>query len=226
MERDESKTTRHESFGTIKAHRIVGHSGFMYGSDVKLDSFIQIEITKNSSMEYDRVLGRRTYSSNKKKDSVVAIKMTPAQFAEFITTLNIGNGTPCTIEEIGGKRIDQFKEEVQGRVDYEIEKLRKSLKDQRGQFNRAKEAIKPLIDKLPKKRQEAILSVIENVATSVCSNTPFYLDTLTEVVEEVTATAKTEIASFIGMTQNIATLPQNRTGIDTSKLLPETSYEE
>lgn len=46
MERDESKTTRHESFGTIKAHRIVGHSGFMYGSDVKLDSFIQIEITK------------------------------------------------------------------------------------------------------------------------------------------------------------------------------------
>lgn len=55
MERDESKTTRHESFGTIKAHRIVGHSGFMYGSDVKLDSFIQIEITKNSSVEYDRV---------------------------------------------------------------------------------------------------------------------------------------------------------------------------
>ena len=169
MERDESKTTRHESFGTIKAHRIVGHSGFMYGSDVKLDSFIQIEITKNSSVEYDRVLGRRTYSSNKQKDSVVAIKMTPAQFAEFITTLNIGNGTPCTIEEIGGEQIDQFKEEVQGRVDYEIEKLRKSLKDQRGQFNRAKEAIKPLIDKLPKKRQEAILSVIENVATSVCS---------------------------------------------------------
>ena len=84
----------------------------------------------------------------------------------------------------------------------------------------AEEAIKPLIDKLPKKRQEAILSVIENVATSVCSNTPFYLDTLTEVVEEVTATAKTEIASFIGMTQNIATLPQNRTGIDTSKILP------
>ena len=129
MERDESKTTRHESFGTIKAHRIVGHSGFMYGSDVKLDSFIQIEITKNSSVEYDRVLGRRTYSSNKKKDSVVAIKMTPAQFAEFITTLNIGNGTPCTIEEIGGERIDQFKEEIQGRVDYEIEKLRKSLKN-------------------------------------------------------------------------------------------------
>ena len=47
-----------------------------------------------------------------------------------------------------------------------------------------------------------------------------------EVVEEVTATAKTEIASFIGMTQNIATLPQNRAGVDTSKLLPETSYEE
>lgn len=226
MDRDESKTTRHESFGTITAHRIISHSGFMYGSDVKLDSFIQIEITKNSSVEYDRVLGRRTYSSNKQKDSVVAIKMTPAQFAEFITTLNIGNGTPCTIEEIGGKRIDQFKEEVQGRVDYEIEKLRKSLKDQRGQFNRAKEAIKPLIDKLPKKRQEAILSVIENVATSVCSNTPFYLDTLTEVVEEVTATAKTEIASFIGIAQNIVALPQNKAGVDTSKLLPEIPHEE
>ena len=59
----------------------------------------------------------------------------------------------------------------------------------------------------------------------MCSNTPFYLDTLTEVVEEVTATAKTEIASFIGMAQNIATLPQNRAGVDTSKLLPEASHE-
>jgi hypothetical protein len=226
MERDESKTTQHESFGIIKAHRIVGHSGFMFGSDAKLDSFIQIEITKNSSVEYDRVLGRRTYSSNKLEDSVIAIKMTPAQFAEFITTLNIGSGTPCTIEEIGGERIDQFKDEVQGRVDYEIEKLRKSLKSHRAQFNKAKEAILPLIDKLPKKRQEDILRIIENVAINVCSNTPFYLDTLTEVVEEVTATAKTEIASLIGMAQNIAALPQNKSNVDTSKLLPETPYDE
>lgn len=201
MEIDNS--IQHASFGTITASRVSGYSGFMYGSDLTTDTFVELVISQNSILEYDKVLGRRARPTYHRKDEVVAVKMTAAQFSEFITTLNISQGTPCTIERKSGEPVEQFNEEVQSRIDYEYEKLKRELQGHRSKFEDAKRELSNIISGLPQYKQEKILRVVDGLANAVCANTPFYMEQLTEVVEEITATAKTEIANYIGVVQNM-----------------------
>lgn len=200
---DKERVIKHESFGIISAAHVHGRSGFMYGSDITTDSFVELTISKNSSLEYDRVMGRGTYGSDSQSDEVVAIKMTAAQFSEFITTLNISQGVPCTIERVAGEEIDQFQEKIQSRTDYEYEKLKSALKGQRNKFDEAKGELAKILSGIPKYKQEEALRIVDILANHVCANTPYHMDRLTEVVEEITATAKTEIANYIGVLQNM-----------------------
>lgn len=216
---DKDKVIQHESFGTITASRVHGHTGFMYGSDLTTDTFIELVISKNSSLEYDKVMGRRTYPANGRRNEVVAIKMTAAQFSEFITTLNISQGVPCTIERVSGQQIDQFQEQVQSRTDYEYEKLKSALQEQKRNFNDVRQKLSELLSGIPRYKREEALRIIDNLATDVCANTPYYMDRLTEVVEEITATAKTEIANYIGVVQNMRkSISDDRKETDTLKI--------
>lgn len=217
MEKD--REICHESFGMARFVRRNGNPGFMYGSDVVPEKYVVLEISKNSTLEYDRTMGRLCGASSKRSDEVVCIQMTSAQFAELITTINIGDGVPCTIQRINGEWIEQFKDGVQCRVDYEAEKLRNSLKNLRPKFRETSERIKGIIQKLSKVKQNEVLRELTNLQNEICANAPFYLDMFTKACEETTATAKTEIASYLSLVSASDEIRKSIGGIQTKGML-------
>lgn len=204
---EKEKIVKHESFGLISACRTNGsHGHFFYGSDMQPNNFITITLCKNCQIEYDNVMGKRYTEGRNNLDDIVEIEMTSTQFAEFITTLNVGQGVPCNIKKFG-RVIDRYEEneELDSKYEYEYKKSIEILKKQRGAYNEAHKKIMEICDKLPNKKKEEISSIINKLATDVCDNVPFHIRNIKDASEEIVSKAKTEIASYLNVATNIVT---------------------
>jgi len=72
----------------------------MHGSKIEHDTTITLQISTGS---HSRSCGTDRYFPEK---LMAEVEMTQTQFAEMITSFNQGNGTPCTLRFIDGKRIE------------------------------------------------------------------------------------------------------------------------
>ena len=102
-----SKETTHPAYGIASFHRICGNAGNLFGSSVYCDHYVEMEIS--SGVEIDNGSYHSYLSSGKPH---IRVAFSPAQFAELITSMNIGPGVPCTIKEIAGERIDKIPDEI------------------------------------------------------------------------------------------------------------------
>jgi len=100
----EIEAETHESYGLLQLSRTTctpPHS--LFGSSVKHGNLIALRVY--SARKY------RDYQSDNygKKELQCEIFLSPTQFAEAITSLNIGSGTPCTIKMVKGDEWDENK---------------------------------------------------------------------------------------------------------------------
>jgi len=101
----------HPSFGQIEIARVHSTGTDFYGSELTQADYISITI---HSSEMSRDLTRDWYFQ---RSPLIRIRMSNGQFAEMITSLNNGSGTPCTIEAISGKSVEKT-EHLQSRKEY------------------------------------------------------------------------------------------------------------
>lgn len=200
------KVIQHTSFGMISVSRTQGGCGKFFGTDMQPNSYIQVIVSQNASMEYDEVMGCKPWPSGKRNEEVVKFRMTSTQFAELITTLNLGMGVPCTIERVCGNDIPQYEDDLQSSVNYEAEKLERMLKSYKAEFIKASEKIEALMASLPKTKKTEIINIINRLSTHVCANTPFHLRCFEEAVEKTISSAKSEIANYLSVGSNIVRL--------------------
>lgn len=95
MEREKMS---HESYGQIRFSRINGHNRF-YGSELEQDNYVELTVNKS---ECEKDLSKDWYYDT---GQLVRLRMTSNQFAELITSMNVGSGVPCTLEYINGVKI-------------------------------------------------------------------------------------------------------------------------
>jgi len=99
MEKEEKYTDK--SFGQISISRIqCSGKHHFYGSDLPQSHYIQLEIAQSEiirDLSYDRYHADHT--------PIIRVRMTANQFSEMVTSLNIGSGTCCTIEQVKNERI-------------------------------------------------------------------------------------------------------------------------
>ena len=96
---DRGTISDHESFGQLCVVRArTTPKASLYGSHLEHSELISFTLYESelhrSDLHYDHVLPRRTLAK---------WSMSPAQFAELITSLGNGTGTPCTLEWFDGK---------------------------------------------------------------------------------------------------------------------------
>lgn len=97
----------HSSWGLLQISRISGSgSQSLFGSSIKHSNTIALRIYKAKK---HRSLSRDWYINE--GCPYIKIEMSPAQWAEAITSLNIGCGVPCTITQKDGQLI-KFAEEI------------------------------------------------------------------------------------------------------------------
>ncbi len=86
----------HPSYGVIGVSRVTGQAA-LFDSDVKHGHFIEITISEakkhRTGFTHEQVMGGK---------QLARVRMSFAQFAQFITTQNVGSGTPCTLVYVQG----------------------------------------------------------------------------------------------------------------------------
>ena len=81
----------HPAFGCISASRVNGGKGHFFGSGIQHNHFVSITISTA-----ERV--RDKYGEHHfQRSSLMEVQLTTTQWAEFITTMNYGSGSPCTL---------------------------------------------------------------------------------------------------------------------------------
>ncbi len=166
----------HPAFGMIRASRVSGRST-LHGSDFIHNGYVTVAICRSS---FRRNLASDWHHAD---DEVVSVKMSEAQWATFVSTLNCGMGVPCTIEHIERETMPDIPHRV----------ATDSFKGESREY--MAEAIETLrgIQKLNKKQQEAV----DRAIMQLTSNVDFVADQFGKHIEKTVERAKSEIESYV-----------------------------
>ena len=187
----------HESYGVLGISRQSHHPAVpLFGSSIKHGNIISITVKEadvTRDFQRDWVHGGKT---------LLEINMSATQFADAITSLNVGDGVPVTIKYVKGDEWDKdkrqfrdpppetdFKKRAQGELKAEMEELGERLEAL------SKEAKLVLETKGPIKAvdKQNIIHSINALIREVRSNIPFAHECFAESVERTVVEAKGEI---------------------------------
>lgn len=191
----EDKHLKHPCFGLARFSRICGYSGFMFGSDVQSDNFIELTINHAERVKGDYRVHYYDYGR-----PIVRLKMTQTQFAELLTNMNIGNGVPVTLEAINGERVEQFDlNEAKNHLDELKEDFKERSKKTVNSLIETSNALKRIINKknLSKKDQEDAMNLLDRYITEIRSNMPFFIKLYKEETADIVQRAKSELDGMI-----------------------------
>lgn len=182
----------HPSFGMVGLYRTSG-SAKLFGSEIESSSYMTLRIVEASEEWH---LSQKWHNGGKQ---IIEIKLTPAQYAELISTPNVGQGVPCTIDYRERDGVipaaidedslhDQIKADLQTdtkRIVALTKQLRAELTEVLAETN------------LSKAKQERLTKIADRIVQDISSNMPFALDQYKEAADKVTSSAKAEIDSFL-----------------------------
>lgn len=189
---------KHPSYGLVQFSHRHG-SPKLFGSALNqhlTQNYVTLSIRKATLIREEGNPDRHYGSIS---GDLIEVNMTAAQFAELLTTMNIGMGVPCTISRLNNQRVEDppaLPSEAENlREDFKIslEKHVKELQDET--LPRIREIVAK--KNLNKADQAEILAAFQRVVRQAVDNAPFALDLFQESTEKVVAAAKTEIDAFM-----------------------------
>jgi hypothetical protein len=142
------------------------------------------------SWEHDLHMDRYFASTQR----LIEIEMSSAQFAEAITSLNMGGGVPCTIRFFNGwvdepPDVETEVERVKSRFKGDLDDMCVVMKERRAE-------IEKLTSKLSEKAKEQLRVALDVMIQQLTSNIPFIMEQFNEASDKVVTSAKQEIEAF------------------------------
>lgn len=188
----EEKKYEHPSFGMLSLSRIHGKSGYLFGSEIQSDNFIELTLSEG---EMNRELSKDWFFARK---PLFKVKMSPNQFSELITTLNIGSGVPVTIEEVMGEKIEQCND-MESKKTYTHNQFKQRMAEFMSEINSKYKEAEQIINKknLSKDDQEKLKWFYQRMSQEIKQNIPFFVKCFQEVMDKVVLDAKSEIDSVL-----------------------------
>jgi len=209
----------------IGVHRVTGRTK-LYGSALDHhDSFLTVSIrrcTRHSDT------GRDWHHGG---EELIEVAMSHAQFAEMITTPNMGFGVPCTLQRVDGAHVPGIPDTVRTEAAEVISEFNVRQQSFVDQLHKLAEEVHTLLAKprIGVRDKEVIGAIVTEVVQEVETNRPFAVQQFQEAAEKVVTQAKAEIdATLAGMlrqagVQKLKELRQLQEGLDGDKKLPEGS---
>lgn len=184
----------HESYGLISfSRRQTRPPQPMFGSQVRTGNPIAMMV-KNAVVEHD---GERQWFFA--KDLIIEVEMTPAQFADAITSLNIGEGVPCTIRYVrheGEKQPPPYE----GKIETHHKGMKQRVHDAMEKAKNYQALASEILSKkgnLTVKERKELTEYMFHMMQEVCENLPFIASELAKVMDETKSQAKAEIEAFL-----------------------------
>jgi hypothetical protein len=168
-----------------------GHTN-LFGSSISHNHTIRFRI-KTASKE--RGLNTDWYYGDKE---LIEIEMSQNQFAELITSMNMGDGVPVTIRRVNGKSMENCPEENKRQLfEKEFDQKMKGLRNKLSKLTSDAKQILNEKKSLTKADRETILNQISMLEQEIGSNTPFVLSMFNEQMDKTVTEAKGEVEAFV-----------------------------
>ena len=191
---DDRTTIGHESFAMLGITRSsCSFSQNLFGSSIQHSHTIKLKI---APAKIDRMLNRDWFHANTKP--YIEVEMSYSQFAEAITSMNVGDGVPVTLRRLDGKMIEDCPQ-FDKRQEFEKEFEKEMLKIGQSLRVLTKQAESLLSEKKPptKADKEAILKGIKMLQQEIESNVPFIQSSFNEQMDKTVLEAKGEEEGFV-----------------------------
>lgn len=183
----EEKEFQHPSFGMLGFSRVNGNNGYLFGTNVQPDNYIEMRL-------YTGRMKRDDIEDNfYPDDNILTVKMSPVQFSELITSMNYARGVPCTITSFNGKKVEQAKN-IENRKTVS-ERFFNKMSKFAASINKNMTTAEKLIAKknLSKKDQEELRMMLYGIQTELTSNIPFFRQMFQDEMDKIVVDAKAEI---------------------------------
>ena len=182
---------KHESYGLIGITNTTGGSRPLFGSSIKHERTIRLRIKKAS---IERSLHQEWYYGY---EDLIEVELSSDQFAQFITTPNVSDGVPCTINYIGRDKMEEPPYKGQNEVfNNELqEDFKKVIDDAKSLISESTEILNKKGTLKVSERKE-ILDKISSFVRHIESNMPFLHKQFTRSMNKTVTAAKSEIESF------------------------------
>lgn len=205
----------HPSFGVITAHRVTGHKR-LFGSEVDAGGWVRIEVREgylNEDAYMDRIGPARKM--------LIQVDMSEAQWAQFLSRPNMGDGTPCTLSmrPVGGTLESctvPGKETADERMGRRVSEMDQANRD--GIEAWSSKLLDIAEKALGKKALEEFKRTLSCLVDHQKSNQDYALKTLTEHKEKLVSKMRVEIEAML--TDRITQLGLAKTG-ETQKVIEQ-----
>lgn len=182
----DSKTT-HPAFAQISANRITGHTN-LYDSEFNHSGFIAVRIRRS---ELHRGLHRDSHYAT---DELIEVNLSESQWATFVSKMNHGDGTPCTIDSINNKWVPGLPDPVPEKDKYVFE-VEKTLAGVTEQLEALREKVGSV--GLSGKKQAELQSYVHQCLMACGSSMDFAVSSFAEHVEATVEKAKQEVHGYV-----------------------------
>lgn len=182
----------HPSFGMLSFSRTSGGKTNLFGSSIQHRDTIRMRIRQGSLI---RGLSEDWYNGT---NEIIEVEMSYSQFAECITSMNIGTGTPCTIRWIQGTGFIPEAEFV-NRNDQILTEFKENVDTINTDATKLYEEIKTLFEtkkSIGKTDREQILKKLSAIVHGLPSSSEFIMKQFQRQMEHTVTEAKSEIEAF------------------------------
>lgn len=189
-----SERVKHPSFANLYIGRSQCSGRVaLFGSSIKHHDIITLRISPaymDRDLNYDRY-----YAEN---IPYIEIDMSQSQFAQAITSLNMGAGVPVTLRRLNGEYIEQCPF-VDKREQFSNE-FRDDMNELTKKITETTKAVEELIQNkrtFSKADKDNILSALHAVSRQLSSNYPYMYSMFNEQMDKTVTEAKAEIESHL-----------------------------
>lgn len=188
-------TTTHPAYAQICASRVSGHAN-LYGSEFNHQHYVSVRIHKS---EHRRTLSNDWHYA---RGELIEVSMSEAQWASFVSGMNVGHGPCCTIQHINCKPVPQLPDPKVTTAHFRAEIAEVYREAQAELIAIAGE----LGEAIGKRKAEEIRRRVQIVAGRVVGSAVFVADQFDEHMENTTEKAKIEVNAFVESAINRAGL--------------------
>jgi hypothetical protein len=183
----------HPSYGMASFSRSTsGHGPRLFQSHTDNSTFISLKI-KQAEVSHD--LGRDWVHG---RELVCEVSFSAAQFAELLTTMNIGDGVPCTIRRVEHKEFP-YPPPVETLAAKVHNRFQQDVKDKMAGLQKLQQDVIDLMAKPTMKAadKKAIADAMHQMVGLFTANAPFMLRSFEEAVEKTVVGVKAEFDAFL-----------------------------
>lgn len=182
---DERGDETHPAFGLIGASRVSNSppGATLFDSDIRHAHTVIVRIkaaTRKRDLNRDWIHGRREF---------VEVEMSEAQWASFVSSMNSGDGVPCTIRR-NGEQLIVPDLPYDPRLAHSIDEVRSAAHRAVAEIGEAFEAYKA-------HKTAANLRALRIAIDHVEPNTTYAAQSLTQHAENVVQKARADIEAFV-----------------------------